>query len=332
MVAYPDCHNLIKKTYKLSESTFYRLREATKNDMKGYSSLAFKHDNEEILNKIIHQKLIKIIEPPQFQMNINIIHQKLWEEISWEISRKRLRHIMKHQLRYSYIKGDPRPLKVASSKHIMTKGSFWTNYLNFLKDNTFILNIDESSFSRHITRNYSWLPTGSGGPVLNATAKGKWNLVMGVFPNGSWICFLKNDTMSSYEFAVVLFLISKLLKLNSEYSKKTLTILLDNASIHKSSLIFKVIAFLKIKLLFLPPYSPELAAVELLFKGVKSITRKLIKQKLIDFSKEDGAKVIMEASSWISKRYIQSCWISTIIMAKEAIKIALIKSDQLKNL
>ena len=100
------------------------------------------------------------------------------------------------------------------------------------------------------------------------------------------------------EFAVVLFLISRLLKLNSEYSKKTLTILFDNASIHKSSLIFKVKEFLKIKLLFLPPYSPELAAVEFLFKGVKSITRKLIKQKLIDFSKEDEAKVIMEASSW----------------------------------
>ena len=264
-------------------------------------------------------------------MNINIIHQKLWEEISWEISRKRLRHIMKHQLRYSYIKGDLRPLKVASSKHIMTKGLFWTNYLNFIKDNTFILNIDESSFSRHITRNYSWLPTGSGGPVLNATAKGKWNLVMGVFPNGSWICFLKNDAMSSYEFAVILFLISKLLKLNSEYSKITLTILFDNASIHKSSLIFKVIAFLKIKSLFLSPY-PELATVELLFKGAKSITRKLIKQKLIDFSKEDGTKVIMEASSWMSKRYIQSCWISTIIMAKEAIRVALIISDHLKNL
>ena len=221
--------------------------------MKGYSSLAFKHDNEEILNKVIHQKLIKIIEPPQFQMKSYIIHQKLWEEILWEVSRKRLRHIMNHQLRYSYIKDDPRPLKVASSKHIITKGLFWTNYLNFLKDYTFILNIDESSFSRYITRNYSWFPTGSRGPVLNATAKGKWNLVMGVFPNGSWICFLKNDTMSSYEFAVVFF-ISKLLKLNSEYSKKTLTILLDNASIHKSSLIFKVIAFLKIKLLFPPPY------------------------------------------------------------------------------
>ena len=124
MVAYPDCHNFIKKAYKLPESTLYLLREATKNDMKGYSSQAFKHDNEEILNKVIHQKLIKIIEPPQFQMNSYIIHQKLWEEILWEISRKRLRHIMKHQLRYSYIKGDPRPLKVASSKHIMTKGLF----------------------------------------------------------------------------------------------------------------------------------------------------------------------------------------------------------------
>ena len=120
--------------------------------------------------------------------------------------------------------------------------------------------------------------------------------------------------------------------MNSEYSKKTLTILFDNASFHKFSLIFKVIGFLKIKLQFLTLYSPELEAVKLLFKEVKSITRKLIKQKLIDFLKEYGAKVIMEALSWISKRYIQICWISTIIMAKEAIKIALIKSDNPKIL
>ena len=138
--------------------------------------------------------------------------------------------------------------------------------------------------------------------------------------------------MSSYEFTVVFFLISKLLKLNSENSNKTLTNLFDNSSIHKFSLIFKLIAFLKIMLLFPQPYSPGLTAVELLFKGVKSITRKFIKQKLIKFSKEYGAKVITEASSWISKRYIQSCWISTIIMAKEFIKIALIKSDHLKIL
>ena len=85
------------------------------------------------------------------------------------------------------------------------------------------------------------------------------------------------------------FFISKLLKLNSEYSKKALTILLDNASIHKSSLIFKVITFLKIKLLFFSPCSPELAAVEHLFKE-KINNKKVHKAKADRFFKRRRSK------------------------------------------
>lgn len=72
-------------------------------------------------------------------------------------------------------------------------------------------------------------------------------------------------------------------ELFSEYIKTQLVpsfssdniLLLDNSSVHKSKLVIKTLNDCGIKYLFLPPYSPDLNPIELLWSYVKSILRKL---------------------------------------------------------
>ena len=94
---------------------------------------------------------------------------------------------MKNQLKYIYIKGSYRPVKTANSDHILHKGLFSIQFLKNLLNGESIANYDESSFSRDVRRDYSWLPRGKGGEILNTEISNKTNLVLSVFPNGSWI-------------------------------------------------------------------------------------------------------------------------------------------------
>ena len=52
-------------------------------------------------------------------------------------------------------------------------------------------------------------------------------------------------------------------------------LLLDNSSVHTSKLVLDTLKECDIKYLFLPPYSPDLNPIELLWAFMKSILRKL---------------------------------------------------------
>lgn len=52
-------------------------------------------------------------------------------------------------------------------------------------------------------------------------------------------------------------------------------LLLDNSSVHKSKLVITTLDECGIKYLFLPPYSPDLNPIELLWTYVKSVLKKL---------------------------------------------------------
>ena len=55
------------------------------------------------------------------------------------------------------------------------------------------------------------------------------------------------------------------------------TLILDNASIHKSEKTKDLISSYNCKLIFLPPYSPDLNPIEKVWAQLKAIIRKSIK-------------------------------------------------------
>ena len=67
--------------------------------------------------------------------------------------------------------------------------------------------------------------------------------------------------------------------------KKDEIIVMDNCSVHKSKLVREVIERLGINVLYLPPYSPDLNPIELMWAAMKGFLRKLrarTKEKLIE--------------------------------------------------
>lgn len=67
--------------------------------------------------------------------------------------------------------------------------------------------------------------------------------------------------------------------------KPDMTIIIDNASFHKSNTIKKLIEKAKCQLIFLPPYSPDLNPIEHYWYKIKNVIRKLMRNENINIEK-----------------------------------------------
>ena len=199
---------------------------------------------------------------------------------------------------------------------------FSIRFLRILLGNEITANYDESSFNRDIIRNYSWLPRGKGGEILNTTISNKTNLILSVFPSGSWICFIKDGNIASKDFWIFIMLHSKIVKSKMQKTKSRVNLIIDNAKIHHTSIAKKIMKFSEFNPIFPSPYSSELLPVELCFKAVKEIIRSSPINEKLDYSSEEGARIIIRALGMVRAKYIQSCWIKAVRKLKESVAAA----------
>ena len=89
-------------------------------------------------------------------------------------------------------------------------------------------------------------------------------------------------------------------------------IILDNARVHTSNYTKKVMNDLKLKIKPLPPYCPEVAPVEHIFRAVKEKLRSRSPAQIIDFYKRSGIEKIKDCLVSIEKRTIQGAWTEII--------------------
>ena len=70
-------------------------------------------------------------------------------------------------MNFSFKKGTSRMIasKIASLRELQSIYS--CRMLRALKDDELLINVDESSYSRSIKRDYSWLPKGISSPIIN---------------------------------------------------------------------------------------------------------------------------------------------------------------------
>ena len=83
---------------------------------------------------------------------------------------------------------------------------------------------------------------------------------------------------------------------------------LTEVLVQKAHLIRNLSGLLGITLLYLPAYCPESAPVEIYFALMKRHTAKASKRSMIDFSKEEGARVILGALVSCGAGDAISCW------------------------
>ena len=119
---------------------------------------------------------------------------------------------------------------------------------------------------------------------------------------------LTNDTLNTDRFVVFLQNLNAWLDENNKFWFKNIMILLDNLASHRTN---KVINFCKkwnFRQCYIPPYSPNLAPVELVFSVLK---RKLVskeKQKSINLCNYEGYNLAVKSMKEIDTTIIKNCY------------------------
>ena len=148
--------------------------------------------------------------------------------------------------------------------------------------------LDECGFALNLHRLYGWLMGGGRLEEDVPFQKGRLRSVVGAFslprdgnPTGLWALWQRVGSWNGRLFT--LFVQEAVLP----FVPRGSVLVLDNASIHKGALVHEAVEVAGCSLLFLPPYSPDLNPIELLWSWLKQIVRALAprddpqRQKLI---------------------------------------------------
>ena len=137
--------------------------------------------------------------------------------------------------------------------------------IDFIAEKKIIFNVDESTYSRSIKCNYSWLPFRESSVIINSNWTGKANIIFGLSTDGNWLAVISDKTTNSVNFWRYLLLLRKFVTIWMKIDSENVVYTLDNAPIHVSLKTKKEAEQLKTKLFLLPPYSPSLAPTEWVF-------------------------------------------------------------------
>ena len=204
-------------------------------------------------------------------------------------NRKRdIKNYLKNKLNLSYKKGSS-TTKSGDSEHTkLLQSIFSDNILDQIYDNKYLVSIDEAWFNRDLKKNYSWLPKGCTGSIINLNTKGFCSIIVALFSNGEYILQIVASTIYQTKFQEFLCIVHFVVKTQMKDDMERIIITLDNASVHTSLNIKRLFEYLNFQTSFLPPYSPKLPTVELFFNIIKAKIRSLWAEIDIDFSKNSG--------------------------------------------
>ena len=241
-----------------------------------------------------------------------------------------LKRYIKNELKYAIKKAWSRPPKYWQPSIKSTKGLFWTELLRMVHERQIIFNVDECCFNRALKMDYSWLPVGRSSSVINDTWKGRASLILSVGSNSQWFGVIKTGTVNSKAFCIFLDLLEKVLMKTRCNGRFTPVVILDNAKVHTSNYTKAVMSSLELKVRPLPPYCPEVAPVEPVFRAVKAKMRSRSPARIVDFSKQSGMEAIRDCLLNTSRRTIQDSWAEVVEEWSEGIRSAVTELN-LKN-
>ena len=135
-----------------------------------------------------------------------------------------------------------------------------------------LLFLDETGFNLHIGVTRSWSEVGQTPVVVVPANKGQnVSALVCISTRGVVSIDIKDGAYDSVEFVAFL---TELAWQNQGLLRGDVTLVMDNARIHHAVDVTQFLNENRIRHIFLPPYSPELNPIELLFGAVKAEYRK----------------------------------------------------------
>ena len=141
--------------------------------------------------------------------------------------------------------------------------------------------------------------------ITNDIFTGRVNMILGVMINGDYLRLMTWRTVNSEDYCLYLTLLSKSLKGTENGIYNDVTVIQDNASIHRINIVKTTASREKFTMYLLPHYSPDLAPVELMFGAVKRKIKGEILRQGCRFSSECGKRCYNKGMSinWTGINY-----------------------------
>ena len=170
-----------------------------------------------------------------------------------------------------------------------------------------VVNVDESSFSRLTKQNYAWLLKGVSGSVKNIQFSGSINLITAISTTGASYSSMASNSTNSEWFIAFLNKLIKEIEIKEGIDRWMIMLILDNAPCHQSNKVNGYLEENHIKHMFLPQYSPDLAPVELFFGRVKQLVKGCSKRS-VNLEKREGMELIATQIKLIKRDCIKRIW------------------------
>ena len=166
------------------------------------------------LNSLQKFCIKSILNPPTIPITINEILGKNTQDQRAKYYNIPLEKICdKEELHYMYKKGAPRSY-LSMNTRLKYLQSIWSwRMLIDLCQNVTYINVDESSFTKAVKTNYSWLPRGESNSIVNTWGTERAVVLFALFSSGDWIWYITKDTTNSKNFWKFLILLAKFIEL-----------------------------------------------------------------------------------------------------------------------
>ena len=171
-----------------------------------------------------------------------------------------------------------------------------------------IFNIDEPSFSRLTKENYSWCRRGACGIVRNSIVRERVSLISTVGSNGWYYTASIKGTVNSERFCKYINNLTRHIKIIHKIRSHKICFLLNNWAIHKFNKLMTLMRELNVRWAFLPPYCPELAPVELLFRKLKKKFLNSNKAEGINLNKEEDIEKLLNEIRVMERWQVYKIW------------------------
>ena len=141
-------------------------------------------------------------------------------------------------------------------------------------------------------------------------------MISSVLSNGEFLSLIIDNTCNSQKFWDFLSILRYTLKFIKMNAFNKYVYVMDNASIHHSLTTTNNFKRLNIFVVYLPPYSPELAPIELFFRLVKNKIRGSENKKEYSFSNQKERMVIFQSIKNTHQISILKMWNEFLTKAK----------------
>jgi transposase len=185
-----------------------------------------------------------------------------------------------HRLGFSYKKMKIIPAKADAKK----QEAFVKNYKELrknLKKDEKIMFVDAVHPTHNVMAAYSWILRGSAKCVKSNSGRERININGAYSPCDNEIIIREDKTINAQSTIELFKMIEE-----KNPDMKTIYIILDNAKYNRSKLVKEYLMTSRIKLIFLPSYSPNLNLIERLWKFFKkNVLYNKYYEKVYDFKK-----------------------------------------------